>query len=122
MEEVQSMNLPVVLRVSSVVCGLGTIFTGLFSLLTSFHDFPAALIINAYLMLFAGLIVLAELRLRTLLTGFTFLQTYLGRGAFYIFVGTICFVYPSVGNVIMGSVLIPTAWCTCCSSFRSTRS
>jgi hypothetical protein len=33
---------------------------------------------------FAGLIIVAEVRFRALLKNFQFLQTYLGRGIFYI--------------------------------------
>eukprot|EP00300_Choanocystis_sp_HF-7_P040167 c65_g1_i1.p1 GENE.c65_g1_i1~~c65_g1_i1.p1 ORF type:complete len:130 (+),score=27.02 c65_g1_i1:207-596(+) len=54
---------------------------------------------------FSLLIILAELRIRIMLKNFNFLQTFLGRGLFYLFVATICFVYIGVLNVIVGIVL-----------------
>jgi hypothetical protein len=44
---------------------------------------------NIYRILFALLIILAEARLYKVLVLFTFLRTWIGRGVFYIFVGTL---------------------------------
>jgi hypothetical protein len=49
-DQVKKWNWPMIMRLLSIICGIGTVFTGVFSLLTSFDDFPAALIINFYLM------------------------------------------------------------------------
>ena len=48
--QMKTWNWPLIIRILSIVGGLGTIFSGIFSLVFSFSDFPAALIINLYMM------------------------------------------------------------------------
>ncbi|EME27598.1 hypothetical protein Gasu2_40240 [Galdieria sulphuraria] len=48
---------------------------------------PRNVIINIYLIIFAVLIILSELGFSFLLKRFSFLDTFFGRGVFYIFVG-----------------------------------
>jgi hypothetical protein len=48
---------------------------------------PRNVIINIYLIIFAVLIILSELGFSFLLKRFAFLDTFFGRGIFYIFVG-----------------------------------
>eukprot|EP00299_Pterocystis_sp_00344_P010211 c4512_g1_i1.p1 GENE.c4512_g1_i1~~c4512_g1_i1.p1 ORF type:complete len:167 (+),score=10.38 c4512_g1_i1:31-531(+) len=100
------VNWPLTLRVLSVLCAIGVIITALFGFAaTIVKDFPAGFIINMYLVLFSVMIIIGELRVRALMNRFQFLQTFLGRGIFYIFVGTICFMYPSIGNIVVGVVI-----------------
>merc|ERR1711871_759571 len=101
-------NWSLILRILAVIGAIVTIIMSVLGLIAFFDDFPAGLVINLYLIIFSLLIIGAEFRMRIVTDNFEFLKRYPGRGGFYVFVGTMCFIYASdsVFNVICGIIQV----------------
>jgi len=110
-------NWSLILRVAGIGAAVGTIVLAIFSLPAMVSDdFPAGLIINAYLIIFALMIIGAEARVQLVTNNFEFLRMYPGRGCFYLFVSTVCFIYGGsstlgVFNIVCGVVHICNGGC-----------
>ncbi|GAB5366230.1 hypothetical protein AAMO2058_001126700 [Amorphochlora amoebiformis] len=83
----RSKKLVVAIRILGVVVGLTCIAYGISMLFLGSDKNARGYIANFYLVCFGILIVIAEARLSSVLTHFKFMQTGIGMGAFYIFVG-----------------------------------
>ena len=90
-QEVDSIQLSTVLKVLSIVSGLGTMGIG-FAKLASF-DFAKFLdiMLAIYFVIFGIMMVIMELPCPKLLVCFSFLGYYLGKALFLLFVGTLMF-------------------------------
>eukprot|EP00741_Cyanophora_paradoxa_P025072 tig00000342_g24200.t1 len=97
------------LRLAAGITGAGLSVLGFFSILTMIVSVNVpGLIISIYMIPFGLLIVLAELRWnwRFVMDAFPFLTTYLGRGVFYIFIGTLTLGIFYPWGYVAGAVLI----------------
>jgi len=74
------------MRIFGALLGVAVIIIGIVSLFQNAIN-PKNVVNSCYRILFGVLIILAELRMEKWLRFFTFLNSYLGLGIFYVFVG-----------------------------------
>ena len=90
-QEIDNVRLSTVLKVLSIVCGLGLIGIGLLKLASFSFDRFLDIMLSVYFVLFGILLILMELPFPKLLTCFSFLGYYLGKAIFLLFCGTLMF-------------------------------
>jgi hypothetical protein len=78
------------LKALSIASGLVLIVLGIVNYATFTLGDPIDIILPFYYIIFGMLMIAAEVNIKCLTTKFAFVEGYIGRGAFYIFVGTLC--------------------------------
>ncbi|KAL4464165.1 hypothetical protein ABPG72_008567 [Tetrahymena utriculariae] len=109
------MEKKTILKIIVILDGLIVMIIPILRFVYSSDQTPWSLkdkIWNFYWIVFGLMIILAEFNFKYLLTYFNFLETQLGRGLFYIFIGTIMLGLPAyilaIGlfNIALGLVVL----------------
>jgi hypothetical protein len=79
-----------ILKALSIAMGLVLIGLGIFNYAAVPIGDPINVILPFYYIIFGMLIIAAELSASYITAQFKFIENYIGRGLFYIFVGTLC--------------------------------
>ncbi|CAG9332388.1 unnamed protein product [Blepharisma stoltei] len=95
------------LKVASVI--LGVLLIGLaiynFALMITADD-PISVILPIYYVIFGVMIIAAEAKINWIMIKFMFLSGHIGKGMFYIFVGTLCIRSRMIIQYVMAGLLI----------------
>ena len=91
MSESENLHFTTILRVVTVVCGVGLSILGVFQFITFDITNARQFILSLYYILFGILVCLSEMSCEKLMSCFYFLKFYLGKGLFFIFLASITF-------------------------------
>mmetsp|Transcript_14092 Transcript_14092/g.26384 ORF Transcript_14092/g.26384 Transcript_14092/m.26384 type:complete len:122 (-) Transcript_14092:769-1134(-) len=88
-QQVDNLTLANALRAAAIVGGIGCFALGILNFVLVEVGNPIKFMLNVYYLLFGVLCVLGELPIKKLTIHFSFLKSYLGKGLYYFFLGTI---------------------------------
>merc|ERR1719333_1558122 len=89
------------LKITSMICGAALAIVGLWLFLTSIITFSFSdLIVGFYLIIGGILMILAELQFSWFVARLNFLGHHLGRGIFYLFVGSLTFAVFGLDGIL----------------------
>lgn len=97
-----------VLRVLTVICGLGLIFLGIYELANFDFDELREFFLWIYYILFGIIVCLIEMPFERLMSWFYFLKFYFGKGVFFLFLGSITFDWDPYYYLIISLVFFCT--------------
>ena len=106
-----------VMKALSIAVGVLLIGLGIFSYATLSLSDPMDVILPFYYMLFGLLMIAAEVGAKFLTGSFKFVENFMGRGLFYIFVGTLClrgsnpFQYVVAGILLVVGIVYLCCYC-----------
>jgi len=113
-----------VLKGVSIFCAAILITIGVLGYVFFQMNDPIDIILPAYYVFFGVLILIGEFQLTSLTVYFKFIESYFGRGVYYVLVGILCFHTDNIWNLIAGCFIILVGFVYmfffCCFTKKST--
>jgi hypothetical protein len=94
--------------------GLVLIGLGVFNYATVSISDPMHVILPFYYIVFGLLMIAAEVGAKYITEQFKFVENYIGRGLFYIFVGSLCLTGSSPFQYVVAAVMLVTGFIYLC--------
>jgi len=97
-----------ILKVTGIVTGVVLFICGLWLFIASWIPAPSItnIIIGFYLVIGGVMMVLGELQFKWYISRVSFLGSHAGRGIFYLFVGSLCYVVSGIDGLVFVVLII----------------
>lgn len=104
-QELKDQRMEWILKIATIICGIALVVLGVFKIIDFDLEEPRTFALTLYYIIFGFLLFLSSLPCECLYTSFSFLNYYLGKALFLIFLGTLTLDTGTFWYIIISIVL-----------------